>query len=898
MIDFQISWSTPYKIHDYKDGIEKWRRHWIIPPEHRSSFFNYWSRSKFQLWGEGFSITKQENDWVLLETKLCVENFKPFKGTPPPKPTEDPQVFWLPPYEVKDKSGLRPWQEKSVSKLVSSINKYRCGIDGSDLGCHAKGQLILMANGTLKKVEDIIEGDIICGWKSPQKVVRLHRGKQQMVKVIPIKGNPFIVNINHILTVVITNSPKTHKTTGGFRRGDVVDISIKDFLTLNKTTQNTMKLLFSSGIDYWKEKKYEISPYFVGSLLGDGGMSKKGVVTFTSNDKEVWEEIENEGKRFSWTFGKTNEDITKRITNSSNLFSWLRKNNLFPIKCEDRFIPFDYKTGGFNQRLQLLAGLIDTDGWCSKKCYCFTSKSYKLSEDVLFLAKSVGLAAYIKRTEKKCYTNGKVGVYWNVKISGNTNIIPCRIKRKIVEKRIIKKDALRRGFKIELLNEDEFFGFSLDGDGRFLLGDFTITHNTGKTYVSCAVARELNMKMVIICPKAVMESWKRVIINHFHMKDRLIDIINYEQLRIGKRESKVASFIENRKTHREKFTWKISKDTLIIWDESQKLKNWKTKNSKTCVEAFKQGYKMLFCSATNATNPLELRTVGTVLGLFKGATAYYRWCYEHGVSKGRFGLEFTKDMVVRQRILRKLHTDIFVNRGIRLSRDTIPNFPESEVIADCYNMDDEDVKKINSYHKEMETELKRLKAQMKVDKASELTAILRARQQIELQKVPLFIDMIEEGIEEGMSVVAFLNFTETIRAISKRLNTDCIFDGKVGDIVRQQNVDDFQNGKQRVILVNIQSGGAGLSLHDIHGKNPRLTLLSPSYSAVLMRQATGRVWRDSSKSKSVQKIVFVAGTVEETVCENVQEKLKNLDLLNDGDLKIENEIVINEHRNL
>jgi hypothetical protein len=390
--------------------------------------------------------------------------------------------------------------------------------------------------------------------------------------------------------------------------------------------------------------------------------------------------------------------------------------------------------------------------------------------------------------------------------------------------------------------------------------------------------------MVVVCPKAVMEAWKRVINKHFKMKDKLVDIINYEQLRIGKKESNVASFVTNRKTHRDKFIWKIAKDTLIVWDESQKLKNWKTKNSKTCVEAMKQGYKMLFCSATNATNPLELRTVGTALKLFKGANNYYQWCYEHGVSKGRFGLEFTEDMKIRARVLKKLHQDIFVNRGIRLSRDTIPNFPESELIAECYNMDDVDVQKINAAHDTMQKELKRLYAIIKRDKASELTAILRARQQIELVKVPLFIDMIEEGLENGMSVVVFLNFTETIQAIAKRLNTSCIFDGKVADAVRQQNVDDFQDGNQRVILVNIASGGAGLSLHDIHGLNPRLTLISPNYSAVLMRQATGRVWRENAKSKSVQKIVFVAGTVEVKVCDNVREKLKNLDMLNDGDL--------------
>ncbi len=420
----------------------------------------------------------------------------------------------------------------------------------------------------------------------------------------------------------------------------------------------------------------------------------------------------------------------------------------------------------------------------------------------------------------------------------------------------------------------DYWGCAIDGSD---LG-------VGKTYVACGVARELNYNIVVICPKAVMVSWSRVIDEHFGMKDKLIGIVNYEQLRIGKKNSTIASYVKNRKTCREEFTWKIPKNTLIIWDESQKLKNWNTKNSKTCLAALKQGYKMLFCSATMATNPLELRTIGTCLKLFKGAKQYYEWAYAHGVEKGRFGLEFDKDDEKNDVFLKKLNKDIFGKRGVRLSRDTIPNFPESEIIAECYNMDEQNTITINNINDEMEKELKVLAKREKKDGDSQLTILLRARQKTELVKVPLFIDMIEEGLEQNMSVVLFVNFTETINAISSRLNTKCIFDGKVKDEVRQQSVDDFQMDKERVILVNISSGGAGLSLHDINGKYPRLSLISPSYSAVCMRQATGRIWRDSSKSKSIQKIVFVAGTVEERVCKSVQSKLENLDMLNDGDL--------------
>jgi len=407
----------------------------------------------------------------------------------------------------------------------------------------------------------------------------------------------------------------------------------------------------------------------------------------------------------------------------------------------------------------------------------------------------------------------------------------------------------------------------------------------GKTYNACATARELDMDILVVCPKAVMESWRRVIKNHFKMNHRLVGIINYELLRVGRKDSNIASYVKRRDTRRNEFVWKIPKSTLIIWDESQKLKGASTKNSETCLAALKQGYKMLFCSATNATNPLELKTVGMAIKLFENSKQYYNWLYAHGVSKGRFGLQFNGNVEV----LKKLHQDIFVNRGVRLSRDTIPNFPESQIIADCYNMEDDAKNKINKIYTEMSDELNRLKKKIKENKenTSQLTAILRARQKVELVKVPLFMEMIEEAIENGMSVVVFCNFTETIEALSDRLGTKCIVNGEAKYAkTRQQSIDDFQADKERVILVNIQAGGAGLNLHDLNGKYPRLSLISPSYSAVLMRQSTGRVWRDSAKSKSIQKIVFVSGTVEEQVCESVKHKLEHMDTLNDGDLEI------------
>jgi superfamily II DNA or RNA helicase len=244
-----------------------------------------------------------------------------------------------------------------------------------------------------------------------------------------------------------------------------------------------------------------------------------------------------------------------------------------------------------------------------------------------------------------------------------------------------------------------------------------------------------------------------------------------------------------------------------------------------------------------------------------------------------WGMEFTENKKVRSKILKKLHKDIFLDRGVRLRRDSIPNFPECDLFAVLLDMEKEDTNKINSIYDEMERELKQLDNLQKLNNHNRLVVELRHRQRIELVKVPLFIDMIEEAKEDGFSIAVFVNFTETINAISKRLGINCIFDGKTADKVRDENVNRFQDNEEPVILVNVQSGGGGLSLHDLYGGHPRLALISPSHSPVNMRQVVGRIWRDDAKTKGIQKLVCVANSVEENVYYSVIGKLNNLDLL-------------------
>jgi len=404
----------------------------------------------------------------------------------------------------------------------------------------------------------------------------------------------------------------------------------------------------------------------------------------------------------------------------------------------------------------------------------------------------------------------------------------------------------------------------------------------GKTFCAVGVVRELDCSFVVVCPKAVISQWKNVIENHFKIKDKCIGIINYELLIRGKTESKIASYVKKRSTNRNEFIWKLPKNSIILWDEAHKLKNWKTQNSKTCISAYKQGYKQIFLSASIATTPLELRTIGNCLKMFKGAKEYYSFLYNHGCSKGIWGMVFNNDKTV----LNTIHKNLFDKRGIRLKRDAIPDFPECEIQIEPYNMDEESTQKINQIYEEMHQELKRIEKKIKSDGDSELTIRIRARQRCEFLKIPLIQEMIEESIEAGMSVVVFLNFSESIDALAQRLNTKCIFDGRVGDKIREQNKLDFQLNKERVIIINCAAGSVGLSIQDLTGEYPRIALVSPDDSAFKMKQVQGRTVRENSKSKSIIRFLFISDTIEEIVSNNVKQKLDNLETLNDGDLKL------------
>jgi superfamily II DNA or RNA helicase len=142
--------------------------------------------------------------------------------------------------------------------------------------------------------------------------------------------------------------------------------------------------------------------------------------------------------------------------------------------------------------------------------------------------------------------------------------------------------------------------------------------------------------------------------------------------------------------------------------------------------------------------------------------------------------------------------------------------------------------------------------------------------------------------DEGKSVVLFTNFDDTVQSVYGRLSKK--LRGLVGWITgdkadqRQSDIEQFNADKLRILICNIAAGGVGVNLHDLNGNFPRASIISPTWSAFNMRQATGRIWRAGGLTDSYQRIVYASGCIEEQICQRVQFRLNCLDTLNDGDL--------------
>lgn len=329
-------------------------------------------------------------------------------------------------------------------------------------GCLAYDTPVRLASGKCILVQDIQVGDTLLGDKGDIRTVkRLFRGEQQMYKItMKTTNDTFVCNEDHILTLSYNE--------------EMIDIKVKDFLSRSEYFQNRCKQHYSSGYEL-PERPLLIPPYSLGAWLGDGSKS-----AFRIMDAIGLGVVDRVARELNAVL-KVPSDPSHEYFNFDTGIAGDMLNRLKEIGVhENKHIPEDYILNTKQVRYELLAGLIDTDGTYSPKdnAYYFYQKDVSLATAVRDIARSLGLFSNLRmqKISGKYASNGSEICV--VTISGEIESIPAQKAYKLTHADRYT-NALKRGISIEKLDVQRYYGFELDGNGRFVLGNHIVTHNSG-----------------------------------------------------------------------------------------------------------------------------------------------------------------------------------------------------------------------------------------------------------------------------------------------------------------------------------------------------------------------------------------------------------------------------------
>lgn len=358
--------------------------------------------------------------------------------------------------------------------------------------CFGKDTEILMYNGKTKKVQDVVTSDLVMGDDAKPRLVKsTTKGIEQLYEVSPSHGVKWVCNESHNLIFKI-NTYINKK----YKPGNTYIMTVREFLNhpLSSIRKHAV-LIRPETFDYGLDQKLLTDAYWVGLWLGDGTYSE-GSISCNINDVEIeiWLKqyaakynlyvekraniLSDKCFNFRITGGMLNSQSNQRILNPT--WEFLKKYKDMKGKG-NKYIPKEYLFASIEDRQKLLAGLIDSDGYVHNKSVEIISVYKRLTDDIVFLARSLGLRVKVSYNERGHSKNSKVQKgkikRFRISIAGELSHIPTVLPRKQINNRLISKNALHSTFNIKKLEFGEYFGFELDKP-TFLLSDFTVVHNS------------------------------------------------------------------------------------------------------------------------------------------------------------------------------------------------------------------------------------------------------------------------------------------------------------------------------------------------------------------------------------------------------------------------------------
>jgi phage terminase large subunit-like protein/intein/homing endonuclease len=354
-------------------------------------------------------------------------------------------------------------------------------------------------------------------------------------------GEKITADADHIWTVMTKNSRRASKrkikyeskSEIKYRENDgYFDITtkemIRDFVHIRndgKGKEYKYRVPMNGAIEF-NEQNLLIDPYVLGVWLGDGD-SRGPRITMSPDDVEMIEHLKNTGIVVKISEDKRNGVLRPTLINKKHLTHCRRghlktkhmdsnkkcrvcENELRRLKrnkkeipewnplyltiveqlrllgvLNNKHIPINYLMSSIEQRMELLRGLMDTDGYVEKRGQCeFVQKRKKLINDFSELLSSLGIKHTIREKQARC--NGRdAGTVYSVLFYVDKNSSCFKMERK--HNRL--KDSLAPRMKnksivdIRKVESVPTKCIAVDNDEHLYLAGkrMTVTHNTTET---------------------------------------------------------------------------------------------------------------------------------------------------------------------------------------------------------------------------------------------------------------------------------------------------------------------------------------------------------------------------------------------------------------------------------
>lgn len=795
--------------------------------------------------------------------------------------------------ELNFKRVPRSYQCEGVAYMINHGN---C-INGDDCGLGKAQPLdtkILTQNGYILMGNIKIGDEILSPSGGTQTVVGIFpQGRKLMYKVTFSDGSSTRCCEEHLWNVSTDNWIKRGK---GFKTLSLKEIMNEDIYLSSCQKSYRWRIPITNLIQY-KERKVMISPYLLGCLLGDGGISK-GVGFTTVDDEIINNFVLPEGVMI---YKRPSDDITYHIGNIDNVLenknsksimkSLLRKYKLLGTHSHDKFIPQDYLYNISEIRLEVLRGLLDTDGYVSKNGHInYSSTSEQLKEDVKQLVLSLGGICRERTRIGKYKKNGKViecKCSWRLSIMLPPEIIPFKLKRKID-----RLNCFRKYVPVRKIVDIQPIGFSemqcirvSNEDGLYLCDDFCVTHNTAQTIITIELMDAF--PALIVTPASVKYNWKKEwgkwnperSVGVVERKKKKPDtsvwecdvvVINYDILGERNMEKPTAKFKELLKR-----LW-----ASCAIDEIHFLKNEKALRTKMAKKITKRIPNVWGLTGTlTQKKPADLIQPFKIIRRFDdifGDTLEFKFRYCNAKNT-MFGFDYSGFSNLEE-LHELLRMGGYIRRNKRDVLTELPPLIEQTIEVPITNLKE---------YQRVENDLINYLEKIDIERANNAVnaphlVMVNTLKNLSIQgKLSFIKTYIKEWLEanEDEQLLVFGVHREPLQALAEDFKAPVI-QGGVSSEQKQRIVNEFSQKKCRLLFANIKSAGTGTD--GLQENCSNLVYIELPDNSTDLEQTNSRLERMGQKNSIIITYLLSPDTIDVEMRETIKDKSLITGVVNRG----------------